>query len=170
MKLNSKKLALSGIMLALALIVGTIENLIPPIVPILPFVKIGFSNIVSMFSLITIGFIPALIIISFKAILVPIFVGNPMMIAYSLPSSLISLLIVFIILKTKKVGIPTISIISAIVHNVIQLSVASIIMESTLVFGFTPYLILTGFISGLITGIITYLLLKFLPYEIISLD
>lgn len=170
MKLNSKKLALSGIMLALALIIGTIENLIPPIIPLLPFVKIGLSNVVITFSAITIGFVPTLIIVAFKSILVPIFIGNPMMITYSLSASLVSLGIVFLLLKTKKVGIPTISIVSAITHNLVQLSVASLIMESALVFGFTPYLILTGFLSGLITGILTYLLVRFLPSEIILLD
>ena len=169
MKMNSKKLALSGILLALALIIGMIENLIPPIIPMLPFVKIGLSNIVIMFCSIVVGFTPALIITCFKATLVPLFVGNPMMIAYSLTASLVSLLIVFILLKTKKIGIPTISLISAILHNIMQLIVASIIMESSYVFGFLPYLILTGFISGFVTGIITYLLIKFLPKEIVIL-
>ncbi len=170
MKMNSKKLALSGILLALALIIGMIENLIPPIIPMLPFVKIGLSNIVIMFCAIVVGFTPALIITCFKATLVPLFVGNPMMIAYSLTASLVSLLIVFILLKTKKIGIPTISLISAIIHNIMQLIVASIIMESSYVFGFLPYLILTGFISGFVTGIITHLLIKFLPKEIVILN
>lgn len=37
-----KKLSIIAIFLALALIIGVIENLIPPIIPFLPFIKLGF--------------------------------------------------------------------------------------------------------------------------------
>ena len=41
MSIRSKKLALTGILLSLALIIGVVENYIPPIIPYLPFIKIG---------------------------------------------------------------------------------------------------------------------------------
>ncbi len=167
---RSKKLALTGILLALALIIGTIENYIPPIIPVLPFVKIGFSNVVILFSCITLGFTPTLAISIFKSVLVPIFVGNPMMIAYSLSASIVSLLISYMLLYIKKVGIPTVGIIGAIVHNMVQLSVASIIMNDVYVFGFIPYLIATGFVAGLVTGIISFLLIRYMPKEILPID
>lgn len=170
MKLNSKKLALTGILLCLSLIIGTIENYLPPIIPGLPFVKIGFSNVVITFALLTCGLGPTLIIGILKAILVPLFVGNPMMIAFSLSATVFCIIISYFILKTKKIAIITIGIISAISHNLVQLCVASLIMTDTTVFGFLPYLIITGFLAGLVTGLLTYLLVKYLPKEIIIFD
>ena len=43
---GAKRVALSGVMLALALIVSLIENMIPPIVPMLPYAKLGLTNVV----------------------------------------------------------------------------------------------------------------------------
>ena len=168
--MKTKVIALTGILFALTLIIGTIENLIPPIIPALPFVKIGLSNIVITFSLIICGFWPTLIIAIGKSIIVPLFVGNPMMIAYSLMPTIIALTITYFLLKTKKIGMPTIGAISAITHNILQLSVASIIMSTITVFGFAPYLIVTGCISGFITGLISILLVKYLPNSIILFD
>ena len=170
MKLNSKKLALTGILLSLSLIIGTIENYLPPIIPGLPFVKIGFSNVVITFSLLTCGLMPTLIIGITKSILVPLFVGNPMMIAFSLSATLVCILVSYALLKTKKVAIITVGIISAITHNLIQLCVASLIMTDSSVFGFLPYLIITGFLAGLVTGLITYLVVKYLPKELLTCD
>ena len=48
--MSVQKIALSGLLLAIMLILGYIESLIPPIVPI-PGVKLGLSNGVLLFSL-----------------------------------------------------------------------------------------------------------------------
>jgi len=170
MKLNSKRLALTGILLSFSLIIGTIENYLPPILPGLPFVKIGFSNVVITFALLTCGLVPTLIIGVFKSVLVPLFVGNPMMIAFSLTATVICILISYLLIKTKKIGIITIGISSAILHNLIQLCIASLIMTDSTVFGFLPYLAITGFLAGLVTGLINYLLIKFLPKELLGLN
>ncbi len=168
MKLNTKKLSLTAILLAFALIIGTIEHSLPPLIPYLPFVRVGLSNVVVLFSAIVVGVFPAVIICILKSTLVPLFIGNPMMIAYSLSASFISLICAILLIKTKKIAIPTIAIFSSIVHNVVQLCVASIIMENTYSFAFLPYLAVIATISGLTTGIITYLLIKFLPNKIIN--
>ncbi|MBO5776107.1 MAG: Gx transporter family protein [Clostridia bacterium] len=169
MKLNTKKIALSGLMLALALIIGTIEHSIPPIFPTLPFVRIGFSNIVIIFSILTLGFFPAIIITTLKSILVPLFIGNPIMIIYSLGAAIVSIIIIALLLRTKKVGIPTVSIVGAIMHNLTQLLVAIIMTETVEVIGLAPQLAITGLLAGLATGIISYTLIKFMPQKAINL-
>ena len=170
MRNKGKSIALIGILFALTLITGTIENFIPPIIPSLPFVKIGFSNIVITFALIICGLTPALIIAVGKSILVPLFVGNPMIVAYSLIPTIIALIVSFVLINIKKVSLPTIGAISAIIHNMLQLCCASVIMGATFVFGFARYLALTGFIAGLVTGLICFLLLKYLPKSLILLN
>ena len=45
-KTLSRRIALSGLFLALALIVSLVESLIPPVVPALPYAKLGLGNVV----------------------------------------------------------------------------------------------------------------------------
>lgn len=164
---NTKKLALSALFLAVALIIGVIENLIPPIFPFLPYIKIGFSNIVIITAIIALSYRYALIISILKSVFVPLLVGNPIMIFYSLPAGLASAVLCSVLLATKKVGIPTVAILSAILHNVVQLAVAAI-MTNALVFGYLPYFVVIGTLSGLATGTISFFVIKALPEKIFS--
>ena len=86
------------------------------------------------------------------------------MILYSLPASLISTLIGVLMLATRKLSIPAVSILSATVHNLIQLCVAAL-MTSALVFGYAPYFVIAGSVSGLITGVAAYILIRYLPKD-----
>ncbi|MBQ9276367.1 MAG: Gx transporter family protein, partial [Clostridia bacterium] len=52
---TAKRIALSGIFLALALIVGVLENLLPPIVPALPYAKLGLGNVVLLACFLRVG-------------------------------------------------------------------------------------------------------------------
>jgi heptaprenyl diphosphate synthase len=162
--MRAKKIAVAAVTLALALIIGVIENFIPPIVPFLPYVRIGLSNVVILTAIILLNYKYALAASVLKSVLVPLFVGNPVMILYSLPASLISTLIGVLMLATRKLSIPAVSILSATVHNLIQLCVAAL-MTSALVFGYAPYFVIAGSVSGLITGVAAYILIRYLPKD-----
>ena len=161
--MNTKRIALVSILLTLALIIGIIESLIPPLIPIFPYIRVGFSNIIVLYTLITMQVKDAYLVAILKSIFVGIFVGNPIMILYSLPSSVISLSIAYLIISFKKNSLPAISAISAIAHNITQLVVAALIMQTLLVLSYVPYFILIGSISGFGVGCIVYLLLKKMP-------
>ena len=159
----------TAILLALALIIGVIENLIPAIIPSLPFVKIGFSNIVIIFAIVAVGTPSALIISVIKSILVPLFVGNPIMITYSLSASLTATLIMCLLLNTRMFSIPVVSIIGAIIHITMQLLIAALMTSTFMVFSYFFYLALISIISGLATGTISYILIRFFPKNIINI-
>lgn len=161
-----KKITIASLLLALSMIIGIIENLIPPVVPMLPYIKIGFSNIVIILAIVILNYKYSLLIASIKSVLVPLFVGNPIMILYSLPSALLATVLSTIVILSKKISIPVTSMLSAILHNIIQLSVAAL-MTNYLVFGYLPYFIIIGCISGLITGVISFVLIKYLPKKAI---
>lgn len=159
---KTKFIAKTAVFLTLALCIGVVENLIPPIFPFMPYLKIGFSNIVIVLSVLLLNSSATFIIVVLKSFLVPIFVGNPIMILYSLPASIVTTTATVLLLRLKKFGIPAISIVSAILHNLSQLCIASL-MTNYLVFGYTPYFVLIGTLSGLATGIISYVLVRVLP-------
>jgi heptaprenyl diphosphate synthase len=166
MKTPARRIAHTAIVLSAALIIGLIESLIPPVIPALPFLRLGLSNIALIFALIVLGAPPAYAIAIFKSVLVPLMVGNPVMIAYSLPSSVTALTATSLLARSQRLGLPVISAFSAIIHNMAQLCVAALMTGTPLVFGYAPYLIFTGIISGVGIGVISYLLIRYLPKKL----
>lgn len=160
---NVKRLAYTAVTLSAALIIGVIESLLPPVVPLLPFLRLGLSNIVLLFALIVLGPGEAFLIAALKSLLVPLFVGNPVMIAYSLPSALLALAASAALAYTKKLGLPLISTVGSLVHNLTQLCVAAMMTGTAVVFGYAPYLVFTGTLAGLAVGFATYLAIRYFP-------
>ncbi|MDD4316804.1 MAG: Gx transporter family protein, partial [Clostridia bacterium] len=154
----SKKISVAALLLSVALIIGVIESLVPPIIPFLPYVRIGLSNAVIIVVIILLNYKYAIMVSVIKSVLVPLFVGNPVMILYSLPASLFAAALGSILLYSKKISIPSSSILSAIVHNLVQLCVAAL-MTNSLVFGYAPYFVIIGGVSGLLTGVIAYIII-----------
>ncbi|MDD3947185.1 MAG: Gx transporter family protein [Clostridia bacterium] len=167
-KFNAKMIAYTAITLSAALIIGVIESLLPPVIPALPFLRLGLSNIVLIFALVALGAAPAFTIAFLKSVLVPLLVGNPIMIAYSLPAALLSLGATALLVYTRKFGLPTVSTVASLVHNMVQLCVASLMTGTALVFGYAPYLIFTGTLTGLAVGFAAYLILRFFPKKLLE--
>lgn len=164
---NSRKLASTAALLALALVIGAAESAAPPFFPLLPFVRIGFSNVVILFACIAVGGFPSLIIAVAKGVLVPLFIGNPAMIMYSLSGSLISALLSIFLVKTKRLGLTSIGVLSALSHNLAQLVVASLVMETAVVWGYAPYVIIAACAAGAATGTIVFFTIKIFPTKLI---
>jgi heptaprenyl diphosphate synthase len=162
--MNTKRLSSLIILSALTLIIGIIESLLPPILPFLPYVRIGFSNIVIVYALFKLGVKEAYLLAVIKSVFTGIFLGNPIIIAYSLPSSLISLTLITLLVKANKNSLCAISAAGAVCHNLCQLGVAAIMVSSALVFSYLPYFVLAGALSGYAVGVIVLLLFKRLPF------
>lgn len=170
MKRKVKSIAVTGVVLSVALILGVAESLLPPIFPALPFFRIGLSNVVVLFAAVTLSYFKTSVIVVAKSFLVPIFSMNPIMFVYSLPSAFLSFSFSFVLIKLKKLGLPSISFLSAILNNIVQVTVAALMTASSAVFFYLPYLIILGGLSGVLTGFIVSLLIKILPKEILNFD
>ncbi len=149
-----KKTALLGILGALAIVLSTLETWFTPFFAFLPFgVKLGFSNIVTMYTADKIGFPAALYITALKVgfgFLTRGFTAGLM----SLCGNLLSLVCLFILLrfKDKTFSFVGISIVCSIAHNLAQLSVACIISGTYSLMNYGKYLIIFALITGFITG------------------
>jgi len=95
MNLSSKtyRLALYGILIALAFILSWLETFLPnPLEGMVPGIKLGLANLVVIIALLRLGF-PAAIIISLLRVLLTAFTfGNLSMLFYSLAGAVLSLL------------------------------------------------------------------------------
>lgn len=165
-KFSTNRIALTGILLSLALIMSFIEAALPPVMPAVPYAKIGFSNIVLLTVLLLLGYRTCITVLIIKCVFVGIFTGNPFSIVYSLPAGLISYSITALLMNLNKLSITAISTIGSLVHNLVQVIIASFIVGKTIWY-ILPYLFLLGGLSGIGIGIITFILLKFLPVSLL---
>lgn len=166
--INTYKISIIGILSAQAIILSMLESFI--VIPGLPQgVKPGLSNIIVMYSLGTLGVTPSIIIAIIKAAFAGVTRGT-MSFILSLTGGLASILIMFILIKIFKNnnGILGISIAGAVSHNLAQLLVVSLMTYMKTFIAYSPVLIFSGLVMGLLTGVlykaVTPLLQKWLVH------
>lgn len=159
-KLSVKKIAIIAIFISLALILSYVDSLIPLTIMV-PGIKIGLTNVVIIFSLYMLGFHTALFISIIRVILSSVLFGSILTFAYSMTGAMLSILVMVILKNKVKLSTLTISIIGAVMHNIGQILMAIILMNTKEIIYYLPILMITGMISGTIIGIISALLIKF---------
>lgn len=168
MKVNhftTKRIVLCGIFLALALIVSLIENALPPIIPALPYAKIGFGNIVLLACFILLGPIEGFIVLALRCLLAAVFAGNISSIIWSLPAALAAYIIMILFYKLKIFSITGVSMLGGMVHNTIQILVATLVIGESC-FVYLPYMLVAGGLAGLVTGIVCHFIVNALDKKI----
>lgn len=158
-RLNSKKIALAGLMLALALIVSVVESYLPPIIPALPYAKIGLGNIVLLASFMLLGVWEGYCILLLRCLLTAVFAGNYIALLWSLPSALVAYTVMVLLYKSKFFSVCGVSVVGGMLHNFVQILVATIVVGQS-VFAYLPYMMLAGALAGFATGTICYFILK----------
>lgn len=155
MKTKTQKIALLGILSAQALALSFIENLLPAMPFLPPGVKLGLSNIVTMFTAGTMGFLPALAVTFIKSLFVLLTRGvTAFFMSFGggfLSTVAMCLMIKFVKDKSGFIGV---AVVSAVCHNIGQLAVSIIVTKTTAFVYYAPVLLLSGVAMGIITGII----------------
>lgn len=155
------KVAVPGLMLALALVLSFFESMLPAL-PFLPVgVKLGLSNIVTMYCLLFLGAKTAFAVAVLKALFV-LLTRGAIGAALSLSGGLCSVCLMLLFKRMPGLGDRLISVVGAISHNIGQLILASIILKSIYTFYYLPVMILSGVGMGLITGILLRLVMPYL--------
>ncbi len=154
-KFAARRVALCGLFLALALIVSLIESYIPPIIPALPYAKIGLGNVVLLACFLLLGVGEGYAVLVLRCLLNAVFSANMASLIWSFPSALVAYTIMVLLAKTKFFSICGLSVVGGIVHNTIQICVASAVVARG-VFVYLPYMMLAGAIAGFVTGILCH--------------
>ena len=152
MKNNTYKIALFGVLSAVALTLSYLEGLIPTVAFMPLGAKMGFSNIATMFAASSMGIVSALAITFIKALFAGITRGVTAFFM-SLCGGILSTVTMYLLFKlSKKTGYMAIGIICALVHNFGQLIVAIITAGNLSVLGYAPVLLISGTVTGAVTG------------------
>ena len=160
---TAKKIATLAIFTALSLIMFIIENQFPPM--FIPGARMGLANIFSFAALVIYSPVEAFVIVAVRTALGAVFAGNVSALLYSFTGGVVSMAISSILMYTiyPKISVMSVSIVAAVSHNVTQNVVFVIISGTALTFGYMPYLMLLGILSGGIVGAIIMLVFKKVP-------
>lgn len=162
----TQRVALLGILGAMALVLAFLENQIPAVPGLPPGAKLGLANIVTMFAAYTMGFGSAMTITVIKAL----FAGTRGLTAFfmSLSGGILSTLILCALIRIRNnpFGILGVSIASAVGFNAGQLLVACIMSGTpALLAGYGPLLLLFAILTGALTGTVLRLVLPALEKQ-----
>ena len=159
MKSNkSKRIALFGMMVALAFTFSYLESLIPFNFGI-PGVKLGLANLVVVIALYTMKPGEAFSIAVIRIFLAGLTFGNVYSIAYSLCGGILSFVIMLLAKKTK-LSVVGVSMLGGICHNIGQIIVAAIVMETIRIAYYLPVLLVAGLVTGFIMGVVSKLVIN----------
>ena len=155
---STKKLSILALMTTISLVIFVIESAIPTLVPI-PGVKLGLANIITLIFILNKMPKEAAIVLFMRIVLASIFAGQMTSFIFSIAGGVLCLIAMFLIHKiagNKYIWFT--SIIGAIFHNIGQIIAAMFVLSSTYVLYYFPFLLVSGIITGLFTGLCAYFL------------
>ena len=165
--METRKVARMGLLVALAMILSYVESLIPAFVAV-PGVKMGLANIVVVFALYTLGPLEALSISLIRVVLSSLLFGSVLSMAYSLSGAILSLVGMILLKKIKFFSTMAVSVTGGVLHNMGQIVVACLVLETDVLLYYLPVLIISGTVTGAVIGIIASLVIKRLENNIRS--
>lgn len=154
-----KKIAYLGIFAAIAIIFGYVESLIPFFAGI-PGIKLGLANLAVLFVLEKYTWKEASLVSSVRILVIGFLFGNMFSILYSLAGAALSLSVMTLMKKKSGFSILGISVSGGVSHNIGQLLIAALVLQNTGFLYYTPVLLISGVITGLLIGILTQEVLK----------
>lgn len=168
--MNNKKITILSLYTTIALTIFIIESLLPPLAPI-PGIKLGLANIVTLFVLSRYTAKEALLVLLVRIILSALLAGQAVSFLYSLSGGLLSLAVM--VLVNKLLGgqwIYLTSITGAAAHNIGQILAAYFVLRLNGIFAYVPYLMISGILTGLFTGLICHFALRYIPQKYSSVQ
>lgn len=160
---KSKIIAFIGVCIALALVLSYIEVVLPPVLPAVPGVKMGLPNIIIVFLLYRRGPAFAAMVSLLRILLVSLLFGNAMALMYSLAGGVLSLLVMILLRRLRVLSTVGVSVAGGVAHNVGQILMAMLLLETAELGYYLAVLTVTGTIAGIVIGLCGSLLIKRIP-------
>ena len=158
--MQTRKLTRMALLTAIALTIFMVEAQIPALVPI-PGVKLGLSNIVTVFAVYTMGSKEGAMILAARIFLGAVFAGNFSTIFYSAAGGACAILVTIGLKKllTRR-QLWVAGALGAVAHSVGQMAVAVAMTGTPGLLMYLPVLVICSIVTGLFTGLCAQLLVK----------
>lgn len=151
---GTRKLALCGLLVALAFGLSWAELLIPFDSLGVPGVKLGLANLAVMAALYLVGFLPAAAVSLARILLSWFIFGSFTSFIYSLCGGVLSLSVMYLLKRAGFFGRVGISVSGAVAHNAGQLAAACVLLRGTEVLYYAPVLMAAAVVTGALNGLL----------------
>lgn len=143
------RVALCGLLLALMLVAGYLEHMLPS--PGVPGMKFGLSNSILIFAVYLLDIPTAFILMGLKVLLSGLLFSGIQAMMYAFAGGLLSLTCMCLLSRFRFIPVPVVSMLGGFLHNAGQLLLAMLIVHIS---SLTYWLVLTatGLACGLLTG------------------
>lgn len=155
-----RKLTRLALLTAIALTIFMVEAQIPALVPV-PGVKLGLSNIVTVFTVFAIGAWEGVAVLAARIFLGAVFAGNFSTIFYSAAGGGLAILVTIglrRLLKKKQLWVA--GCLGAVAHSVGQMVMAVALTATPGLVVYLPVMIAVSIVTGLFTGLCAQFLLE----------
>ena len=150
---RTQKLALRAMLVAVAFVLAWLEAQIPTFIAV-PGVKLGLTNLVVLLALYRLGWPDALVINVIRIVLVGLTFGSLFSLWYSLAGGLLSGIGMIVVKQVLHARVVTVSVCGALLHNLGQILVAMIVLETASLFYYLVVLWIAGAIAGTVLGLL----------------
>ena len=149
---QARRVALCGMLLALMLVLGFVESQLPVAAGI-PGVKLGLSNGVLIFAVYMLNVPTAYLLMGLKVLLSGMLFGSPSAMMYAFAGGVLSLTVMCLLSRMKGLSPVVISMVGGLCHNVGQVALAMVILNTPKLMYYMAILMVVGMITGLATGL-----------------
>ena len=157
--MKTKKLTVMALTTAVAMILSFVESQIPAFIAV-PGVKVGLANIAVVFALYRLGWKEAAAISLVRVVMVSMLFGSIASLFYSLAGAILSLTGMGLLKKTGRFTEIMVSVTGGILHNIGQIAMACLILETAALRYYLPFLLVSGIIAGVVVGLVSAVLVQ----------
>ena len=157
--LDTRRMVTLSALIAVAMILSYVESMIPAFVAV-PGVKMGLSNIATVFALYSLGWPYAICVSVVRVVLSALLFGNVVGLIYSLSGAALALLGMILLKKLNSFSSIGVSVAGGVLHNAGQIIAACFVMKTTAISLYLIPLIISGTISGVLIGVVSGMLVE----------
>lgn len=165
MREKTRRIALSGLLVALMLVLGYIESLIP-VMPGVPGVKLGLSNGVLIFAIYMLDIPTAFALMVVKVVLSGLMFSGVSAMIYAFAGGVLSMIAMSLLSRIKDIHPITVSMMGGVFHNVGQVAAAMVTLQTNSLLYYMAILMAVGLATGAATGVAANLVMHHLKNRV----
>ena len=157
--MKTGKITVMALAIALAMVLSFVESQIPAFVAV-PGVKVGLANIAVVFVLYKLGWKEAVVISLVRVFMVSLLFGSIMSLFYSVAGAVLSLAGMILLKRSGLFSHVAVSVAGGVLHNVGQIAMACVILETNVIKYYLPFLVFSGVVAGIVVGLVAAVMIK----------
>ena len=156
---RAQRVALCGILLALMLVLGLVESMIP-VGGGIPGIKLGLSNSVLIFAVYMLDIPTAYVLMALKVTLASMMYAGFGAFPYALAGGVLSVTAMALFSRVRGMHPVTVSMVGGVMHNVGQVVMAMVMLNTARLMYYLAILMLVGLGTGALTGICAHQVMR----------